>query len=337
MALLESANRARTDLPLDAHTAPCSMEYRQLGNSDLRVSVLALGTATMGNDPTEWGLVDDNESIAAIQTALDAGVNLIDTAPIYGNGHAETVVGRAIAGRRENVIIATKCGLLPPADDRSQLMRNLRAESIVAECEASLRRLHVENIDLYQCHWPDSATPEQETFTALEKLKAQGKVRAIGVSNYSCEQILHAMEYARIASVQPPFSMLHRRPLQDLLPFCREHEIGVIAYSPLAKGLLTGKFSADSSIAGVHATDPEFRGDRYQRNLRFVDELRAIAANNDRSPAQLALRWVIQQPGVTGAIMGVKRPSQVLENLAAAKSAISESDMCAINLLLEDL
>jgi aryl-alcohol dehydrogenase-like predicted oxidoreductase len=313
------------------------MEYRQLGNSEIRVSTLALGAWAMGNDPAEWGYVDDNESIAAIQAALDGGVNLIDTAPIYGNGHAETIVGRAVAGRRENVVIATKCGLLPPASAEGQPVRCLTAESIITECEASLRRLRSDYIDLYQCHWPDTNTPERETFSALERLRTQGKVRAIGVSNYSCEQIVRAMEYTRIASAQPAFSLICRRPLHDLLPFCQEHEIGVIAYSPLAKGLLTGKFRADTPLSGVRAADPEFRGDRFRRNLDFVAQLRVIADRYDRSLAQLALRWVIQQPGVTSAIMGAKRPSQVIENLGAAEFEITETDLLAIDTHFEGI
>ena len=312
------------------------MQRRRLGHTDIEVSPLALGTWAMGSVPESWGIVDDNESIAAINTAIDAGINLLDTAPIYGHGHAETILGRAVHSRRDQVLIATKCGIIRSPNAKSPPQRRLTKESIVAECEASLRRLATEYIDLYQCHWPDPDTPVRETFEAMETLRSQGKIRAIGLSNYSCEQILAVREYTKPASLQPPLSLLNRRAGDELIPFCREHNIGVIVYSPLAKGLLTGKFTADSQLSGVRAEDPDFLGDRFRRNLEFVEKLRAIAARHGKTPAQLALAWVIQQEGVTSAIVGAKRPSQVTENLGGADLEISPADRQDINRLLED-
>ena len=313
------------------------MDTRRLGNSDISVSVLALGTWAMGGERHLWGHVDDNESIAAINAAIDAGVTLLDTAPIYGNGRAETVLGRAVHSRRDDVVIATKCGLISAPDGQAPPSRCLTPESIITECEASLRRLGIDCIDLYQCHWPDPDTSERETFSAFERLKAQGKIRAFGVCNYSCEQMLRAAEFAPLVSLQSPVSLLHRRALQDLVPFCRDHEIALLAYSPLAKGLLTGKFKLDSKITGVRQGDAQFLGRRFRRNLALVEKLAEMAAGYNRTAGQFALRWVIQRPGVTAGIMGAKRPSQVMENLGAVDFEISPRDLRDLDLLLEGI
>lgn len=285
----------------------------------------------MQGSAESWGPVDDNESIAAIHAALDAGINLFDTAPIYGGGHSEIILGRALAGRRDRAVIATKCGLLMDTQQAHAPQRSLAERSIFAECESSLRRLKTDYIDLYQCHWPDPQTSAKETFTALEKLRQQGKVRAIGLSNYGCELALHAREYATIASMQPPFSLLDRQAADDIIPFCREHDIAVLAYSPLCKGLLAGHLNRDSDLVGVRRKDPEFIGERYVRNLEFVERIRKLAAARLCTPAQLALAWVIQYDGVTSAIMGAKRPSQVLENAAAAETRLSADELGQLN------
>lgn len=311
------------------------MEKRPLGSSGIQVSVLGIGTWAMSGYVPAWGAVDDNESVAAIGEALDGGVDLIDTAPIYGDGHSETIVGRAIAGRRDKVVLATKCGLLPTGDD-SEPRRCLAKDSILRECDASLRRLQTDVIDVYQCHWPDPDAPLRETMEAMVSLLQVGKIRAVGLSNFSCEQVAAAKEFGPVHSIQPPFSLLARRAAADLLPYCREHEMGALAYSPLAMGLLTGKFSANTPIRGVRAQDPEFCGARYRRNLEFVDRLRPIAARYGRSVGQLALHWVIQQPGITAALFGAKRPSQVVENLGAAGWSIDEADLARIDELLDE-
>jgi aryl-alcohol dehydrogenase-like predicted oxidoreductase len=309
------------------------MEYRKLGTGLREVSVVSLGTWAMSGEPNVWGQVDDNESIATIVQALDLGVNLIDTAPTYGAGHGEEIVGKAIADRRASVLVMTKCGLVPAGRSKT-LSRRLTRDSIIGECEASLRRLRTDYIDLYLCHWPDPATPISETMSALRQLREQGKVRAIGLSNYSCEEAAAALEFGPVHALQHPFSILQRRAEEDVLPFCRERDIAALAYGPLAKGLLTGKFAENSRITGIRATDPEFMGARYRRNLARVAKLTEMAAKYHRTAAQLAIQWVIQHAGVTSAVVGAKRPSQLVENVGAVGWCLDPEDVTAIESLL---
>jgi len=294
-----------------------------VGNT-LHVKPIALGTWAMGGSTASWGRVDDRESIAAIHQAIDLGVNLIDTAPIYGQGHSETVVGNAIQGRRDRVILATKCGLTFPRSPDDPPTRCLSRQRVIDECEASLRRLRTDTIDLYQCHWPDPSTPISETMSALTELLTQGKIRAIGLSNYAVQELSTAREFGPVHYVQSLFSMLHRRAADELVPYCLEHGIGFLAYSPLAKGLLTGKFDATSIFEGIRANDVDFVGSRYRRNLRLVDALRPIARSFGASVAQLVVAWTIAQPGITAAIIGAKRPSQVVENTGSASWPIND-------------
>ena len=311
------------------------METRPLGNSGVTVSVIGLGAWAMGGTVETWGEVDDRESIAAIQQALECGINLIDTAPIYGLGHSEEIVGKAISGCRDKFVVATKCGLLFPRSAADPPARSLAPESIYHEFDSSLRRLRTDYIDLYQCHWPDPHTPIRETMAALTSLLDKGAIRAIGLSNFSCEEITLAREYGPVHSLQPPFSMLHRRAAADLLPYCQEHGIAALPYSPLAKGLLTGKFHADSRLEGIRAKDPEFLGARYRRNLAIVDGLRPIAERIGKTLAQLVLQWTISQPGVTSALVGAKRPTQVLENAGGAGWCLPEGENAEIAAVLE--
>lgn len=310
------------------------MQRRPLGDSGLEVSVIALGTLAMGGGVETWGHVDDRESIAAINQALDCGINLIDTAPVYGLGHSEQIVGKAIRGRRDEVILATKCGLLFPKSPNELPPRCLSRESILRECEDSLRRLGTDVIDIYQCHWPDPETRIRETMGALTTLLEQGKIRAVGMSNFSCEKITAAREFGPIHCLQPSFSMLQLRAAEDLLPYCIEHNVAVIPYSPLAKGLLTGKFNPDSKFEDLRAQEPEFIGGRYRRNLRLVEELKKIAAHYEKSLTQLVVNWTATYPGVTAPIVGAKRPSQVLENVGGIGWSITEEDRSRIDTLL---
>lgn len=289
----------------------------------------------MGATEDTWGHVDDRESIAAIHQAVDCGINLIDTAPIYGLGHSEEIVGKAVKGRRAEVVLATKCGLLFPSSPQSPPVRSLTQASIVRECEDSLRRLQTDHIDLYQCHWPDPQTPIRETMGALTTLLAEGKIRALGVSNFSTELITAAREYGPIHALQPPFSMLDRHAADDLIPYCSERRIAVVPYGPLAKGLLTGKFSADSRFHDVRTRDPEFLGARYRRNLGVVEALRPFAEKYGKTLAQLAINWTAYHPGVTAPIAGAKRPSQVLENAGGIGWMLSTDDRLAIDRILE--
>jgi aryl-alcohol dehydrogenase-like predicted oxidoreductase len=281
-----------------------------------------------------WGHVDDRESIAAIHQALDCGINLIDCAPIYGLGHSEDLVGKAIQGRRDEVFLSTKCGVLPPRSKGQSPIRCLTRESVLRECDASLRRLRTDVIDLYQCHWPDPATPIRETMEALVTLLEREKIRAIGLANFSCEEIAAAREFAPIHAVQLPFSMLRLRASEDLIPYCAECGIGVVPYDCLAKGLLAGKFNTQSKFEDIRARDPEFIGARYQRNLEVVEQLKNIAGRCDKTLAQLAVNWATTHPGVTAAAVGVKRPSQVLENVGGVDWSLSEEDRAEIDRIL---
>ncbi len=310
------------------------MRRKPLGQSGIEVSEIGLGTWAAGGTVATWGHVDDRESIAAIHQALDCGINLIDTAPIYGLGHSEEIIGKAIHGRRNEVVLATKCGLLfPPTEDQLPT-RCLSSESIVRECEGSLRRLRTDVIDIYQCHWPDPETRSEETMVALASLRAQGKIRAIGVSNFSVQQIAAAREFGSIDCLQPPFSMLHLRATDDLIPFCLEHGLAVIPYSPLAKGLLTGKFTAETQFEDVRARDPEYLGERYRRNLAVVEELKAIANGYGKTVAQLAINWTASYPGVTSPLVGAKRPSQVSENAGGVGWRLTEEDRVRIDAII---
>lgn len=285
----------------------------------------------MGATVETWGHVDDRESVEAIHQAIDCGINLIDTAPIYGLGHSEEIVARALRGRRDEVVLATKCGLLFPKSRNDPPARCLTRKSILRECDASLRRLQTERIDLYQCHWPDPSTPISETMEALLHLRAQGKITAIGLSNFGCEEIAAARACGPVHAVQPLFSLLTPHAADELIPYCREHRIAVLPYSPLAKGLLTGKFSADMTFADVRARDPEFMGDRFRRNLAVVEQLRPLAARYGRTVAQLMINWTLSYPGVTAPIVGAKRPSQVLENAGGAGWSLDDADRATID------
>ncbi|MEK7732364.1 MAG: aldo/keto reductase, partial [Planctomycetota bacterium] len=267
--------------------------------------------------------------------AIDLGGNLIDTAPIYGLGHSEEIIGKAIQGRRHEVLVATKCGLLFPRSKDQLPPRCLSRESIFRECEQSLRRLRLDTIDLYQCHWPDPQIPIRETMDALTTLLRQQKIRAIGLSNFSCEEIAAAREFGPVHCLQLPFSMLQRRAADDLLPFAAEHKMAALAYSPLSKGLLTGKFQPGDRPGGIRAREPDFLGERFRRNLRLVDALKTIAAEYGKTVAQLVINWTAASPGVTAPLVGAKRPSQVVENVGGVGWTIADEDQARIDRLLE--
>jgi len=299
--------------------------------------MIALGTWAMGGTVESWGYVDDRESIAAIHQAIDLGINHIDTAPIYGLGHGEEIVGKAIQGRRDEVLVSTKCGLLFPRSKDQLPPRCLTRESIIRECEQSLRRLRLDVIDIYHCHWPDPQTPIRETMDALMALLRQQKIRAIGLSNFSCEEIAAAGEFGSVHCLQLPFSMLQRRAADDLLPFAAEHKMAAFTYSSLSKGLLTGKFQLGDRPGGIRARDPDFLGERFRRNLRIVEGLKEIAAEYAKSVVQLVINWTATYPGVTAPIVGAKRPSQVVENVGGVGWTITDEDRARIDRLLEGI
>ena len=287
------------------------MEFARITGTELSVSRIALGTWAIGG--WMWGGADDEQAVRTIRSALDRGVTLIDTAPVYGFGHAEEVVGRAIKESRERdrVVLATKVGL---NWSDGQPFRDSRPERITAEVEASLRRLGTDHIDIYQVHWPDPETPIEATAEAMQKLFEQGKIRAIGVSNFSRDQMDDFRKVARIHTAQPPFNLFERDAEDIVLPYCHWHSIAVLAYGPICRGLLSGRMRSDTLFSGddLRQVDPKFRQPRFGQYLCAVEDLDNFARQNYGTRViHLALRWVLDQPGVTTALWGARRPSQV--------------------------
>ncbi|MFQ5676498.1 MAG: aldo/keto reductase [bacterium] len=296
------------------------MQTNQLGQTDLHLTRIGLGTWAIGGTgwPYGWGPQDESDSIATIRKALDLGINWIDTAPVYGLGRAEEIVGKAIKGMTPRPIIATKCGLA--WDAKKNVFGRLKSASIRAEVEASLQRLQVEVIDLYQIHWPDPKNDIEEAWRTLSDLVQAGKIRHAAVCNFNVKQLKHVEPIHPVASVQPPYSMLERKTEQNLLDYCSEKNIGVIPYSPLQKGILTDKFTGTwvkSLPADDHrkSVDSRFREPQLSANLAFVDSLRAMAEKCDKSVAHLAIAWVLRRPEVTAAIVGARRPEQIEQTL----------------------
>ena len=287
------------------------MECTRISGTDLTVSRIALGTWAIGG--WMWGGSDEAESIRTIQTAIDHEITLIDTAPVYGFGRSEEIVGKALAdgGLRNRVTIATKVGL----DWRDgQPFRRANRERIFAEIEQSLRRLRTDYIDVYQVHWPDPLTPIEECAEAMLALYRQGKIRAIGVSNFSRRQMREFRVVAPLHTVQPPYNLFEREAEKEVLPYCLWHGIATFAYWPICRGLLSGRMNADTRFDGddQRNTDPKFLAPRYGQYLRAVEALDKFARDNfGKRVMHLALRWVLDQPGVSAALMGARRPAQL--------------------------
>ena len=313
------------------------MQTRQLGFTDLELTTVGLGTWAMGG-PWEfgWGPQDDGEAIAAIHAALQAGINWIDTAPAYGLGHGEELIGQALKQVSEKPVIATKCGIL--WNKKKEKMTCLKRQSVRDECHASLERLGVETIDLYQIHWPDPNEDMEEAWEEMTRLHEEGKARYLGVSNFTVEQIKRAQKIHPVASLQPPYSILHREVEDELLGYCAANDIGVVAYSPMQRGLLTGKFSAER-LASLAPDDHrrrhrDFQEPQFSATMELVEGLQKIAERNGRTCAQLALSWVCRRPEVTAAIAGARRPEQIIETATASDWNLSEKDIEEIEQLL---
>ena len=317
-----------------------SFETRQLGNSDLRLTPIGYGAWAIGGGNWEfaWGAQDDDESVRTIKRALDAGINWIDTAAIYGLGHSEEVVARALANSPHKPYVFTKCSMRWNAD--RHIYRSLKAEFLEEELENSLRRLKVDVIDLYQIHWPNPETEIEEGWETLARFKEQGKVRNIGVSNFNVEQMKRAQKIAPITSLQPHYSLLRRDIEAETLPFCQEHNIGVINYSPMASGLLTGKMTAER-IAEMPADDwrkrsPNFNEPKLSRNLKLVEVLREIGNAHNVEPGVVAIAWTLRHPAITAAIVGARRPDQVDGVLPAATFRLNAEEIERIEAFLRD-
>ena len=317
------------------------MNKVRLGNSELLITRIGLGSWAIGggDNPYGWGAQDDADSIRAIQRALDLGINWIDTAKGYGHGHSEEIVGRAVAGRREKVIIATKCGILWK-EDGSDIYGCLKRGSIQEEVESSLRRLKTDVIDLYQIHWPLPDEDIEEGWQALADLVREGKIRYSGVSNFSVAQLERIKPIHPVTSLQPPYSMIKRETEKDLLGFCARNAIGVIVYSPMQSGLLTGRMTAQR-VARFPGDDwrkgnPEFQEPRLGANLKLVEGLRPIAARRNQPVSNLAIAWALRRPEVAAAIVGARSSRQVEETVPAAELVLTTEDLREIDGLLAE-
>ena len=316
-----------------------STELRTPGNSDLQLTAIGFGAWAIGGGNWEfaWGPQDDNASIAAIHRALDLGINWIDTAAIYGLGHSEEVVGKAIRSTSHKPLVFTKCSMRWHAD--RTIYRSLKADSLAEEVENSLRRLGVETIDLYQIHWPDPVEQIEEGWEALARFQKEGKVRYIGVSNFNVEQTKRAQAIAPITSLQPPYSMLRRAIETEILPFAQANNIGVINYSPMVSGLLTGKMTAER-VAALPADDwrrraVEFKEPRLSRNMKLVELLREIGSAHNVSPGVVAIAWTLRNPAITAAIVGGRSAEQVEGVVPALEFRLSDEEFGRINAFLD--
>lgn len=326
------------------------MNKRKLGRSDLQITEIAFGAWAIGG--WQWGGADANDAIKAVETAIDHGMTTIDTASVYGFGLSEELVGKAVAGKRDNVEILTKFGMswdepkgsfFFTSKDNSgktvDIYKYSSKEKVLKDCEDSLQRLKTDYIDLFQIHWPDPTTPVSETMEALEILVSQGKIRAGGVCNYSSDLLIEASGNFTVASNQVPYSMVRREIEKDIVPICLEKNIGILAYSPMQRGLLTGKFKpghvfreGDSRPDTAYYKEPNF-----SEIMKFLEKIKPVAEGYKATLSQLVLNWTIQQPGITCALAGARNAEQTMENIGAANFNISSSDISLINTYLSEM
>ena len=326
------------------------MEYRILGKTDVKVTPIAFGAWAIGG--AMWGGAEKRDAIDAIQKSVDQGITTIDTAPVYGFGQSEELVGQAIMGKRDRVQILTKYGLrwdekagqyyfsLQDEEGKNiDIYRYAGKESVIRECENSLRRLGTDYIDLYQIHWADPTTPMEETMEAVNLLLEQGKIRAAGVCNYRADLLNQAMKWAPVCSDQVPYSMVQRNIEKELVPFCLEHQTSILAYSPLQRGLLTGKFSPDHKfrVGDTRAESSHFKKENIRKTNAFLEAIKPIADAKGATLAQLVIRWTLEQPGITVALVGARDARQVADNLGALNLKLSKEDIAQINSKLNQL
>jgi len=313
------------------------MKTRQLGTNGPGLSEIGFGAWAIGG-PWEygWGNTDDEESIRAIRKGIDLGMNWIDTAAVYGLGHSEEVVGKAIAGMRDQVFVATKCCQV--WDDKKVVRTYGGPESIRGEIEESLRRLKTDHVDLYQMHWPDRQTPVEESWKEMMRIRQEGKTRYIGVCNFGVDLLQRCEQLEHVQSLQPIYNMLERDIEKEILPWCQTHGIGIVAYSPMQSGLLSGSFDRSRLAADdwriVHSE--KFREPKFSRGLRVVEALRPMARKYRKTVGQLAVSWVLMNNGTTSAIVGARTSDQVVQNAASSGWRIDEADMQTIEDLLSN-
>ncbi|MGD0343100.1 MAG: aldo/keto reductase [Bacteroidales bacterium] len=326
------------------------MELRTLGQSDLEVSVLAFGAWAIGG--WLWGGADSKEAVKAIETAVDHGMTTIDTASVYGFGLSEKLVGKAIKGKRDKVQILTKFGMswegkkgqfYFASKDLSgkdvEIYRYASKEKVLSDCDNSLRRLKTDYIDLFQIHWSDPTTPISETMEALEILIKNGKIKAGGVCNYSLELMKEAVATFKLASNQVPYNMINRNIEKDIVPYCIENNIGILAYSPLQRGLLTGKMKPGYTFndGDSRPSTPYYKEPNFTKILGLLDKIKPIADDRKVTLSQLVLNWTIQQPGITCALAGARNPCQVLDNIGATDFSLTKEEISRINNFIADI
>lgn len=315
------------------------MHTRPLGNSDMHITPIGFGAWAIGGSGWEygWGPQDDADSIATIHAALDSGINWIDTAAVYGLGHSETIVAQALKGRAQRPYIFTKCSLIWGAD--RQISSSLKAESIRREVEDSLRRLQADVIDLYQIHWPDPEPDIEEGWAMLAKLREEGKVRWIGVSNFSVAQMERIAPIAPITSLQPPYSLIRREVEAEILPYCQQRNIGVIVYSPMQAGLLTGAMTLERArrlpADDWRSREDDFKEPRLARHLKLVEVLADIGGRHGCSPGEVAVAWTLRLPAVTGAIVGARSPQQIAGIIGAMEFRLSADEIAEIEAFVQ--
>lgn len=301
------------------------MKYFNIKDTDLQISTLALGTWVFSGDC--WGVVNEQECIDTVSAAIDQGINLIDTAPIYGYGAAESLVGKAIKGRRDKVVVATKCGLIGIG---AHIKHNLKPGSIRTEVEESLTRLQIECIDIYQCHWPDPNTPIEETLEFLCKLQKEGKIKYIGVSNFDEKLLKRACDFTKIVTLQNQYSLIERGIEEYVLPMCRKLNLGVLTYGPLAGGILSGKYKNEPNFKPGDSRSffyKCYKGEEFNKTKKKIDELEKFK----RPLNQLAVNWVRQQSGVASVITGARTPAQIIQNAKSFEWDLSDEELIEIS------
>ena len=326
------------------------MEKRKLGKTDIQISEIAFGAWAIGG--WMWGGADEKEAVAAIETAVDHGMTTIDTASVYGFGLSEELVGKAIKGKRDRVEILTKFGMewnnkegeyFFDTKDNSgkdtQIYKWASKKKVMSDCDESLKRLKTDYIDLFQIHWPDATTPVQETMEALEILISQGKIRAGGVCNYTADLVAEACKTFNLASNQVPYSMVKREIEKDIVPYSIENNISILAYSPMQRGLLTGKIKPGHKFneGDTRPSTPYYKEPNLSLILGFLDKLSPLAEEHSATLSQLVLNWTIQQPGITCALAGARNPKQVIENVGASKFRLSDDEIKKINQYLSEI
>jgi aryl-alcohol dehydrogenase-like predicted oxidoreductase len=318
-----------------------ALETRAFGKTGLEITPIGFGSWAIGGSGWRgaWGPQDDDEAVGAVRRAVDQGINWVDTAAVYGLGHSEELVARALKGisESERPYVFTKCSRV--WDENGNVSDSLKRDSVKRECEDSLRRLQTDAIDLYQVHWPRPDEDIEEGWSAMAELKEEGKVRHIGVSNFDVSQMERAQRIAQVETLQPPYSMLRREVEQEILPYCQENDIGVIVYSPMRSGLLTGKMTPERvqnlPSDDWRRNDPDFQEPRLSKNLELVELLRAIGEVHGRSPAEVAIAWTLRHPAVTAAIVGGRRPDQVDGVIGAAEFRLSDDEIEEIETALQ--